>query len=237
MLAVMRLLRSEKAGLLVLALLPLLAYAPALTSGHLLGPGDGATLHLPLRAAVWDAYRHGEMPFWNGGIFSGTPLLASYRPGALYPPMLLLAWLPPFWAFQVLVVASLQGAALLAYFYARRVGARAVGAYLSALSFSLGPYLVGHLEDTATIIAAPLLPLLLFNLEGVITHNSTARRAALALSVALLILAGSPEAAGAGLIFFLGRMAILAFSRQGHPDWRSVTGPFLLGCALAAPQL
>ena len=42
---------------LLLALLPPLAYAPAWGEGRLLGPGDGAALHFPLRAAVWHAYR------------------------------------------------------------------------------------------------------------------------------------------------------------------------------------
>ena len=37
--------------------------------------------------------------------FSGTPLLAAYRPGAFYPLMPVLALLPPFTAFQALVLA------------------------------------------------------------------------------------------------------------------------------------
>ena len=49
------------------------------------GPGDGAALHFPLRAAVWESYRRGDLPSWNPAIFLGTPLLAAYRPGALLP--------------------------------------------------------------------------------------------------------------------------------------------------------
>src|SRR5215208_7842885 len=96
--------RRDLPLLLLLAALPVLAHAPALRAGRLLGPGDGADLHFPLRAAVWDSYRSGDLPSWNPAIFLGTPLLAAYRPGAFYPPMFALAALPAFLAFQVLVL-------------------------------------------------------------------------------------------------------------------------------------
>ena len=66
---------GEAAVMALLALLPVLAYAPALREGRLLGPGDGAALHYPLRAEAWAAYRRGELPSWTGAIFSGAPLL------------------------------------------------------------------------------------------------------------------------------------------------------------------
>ena len=46
--------RRDLLLLIVLAALPLLSYAPALRGGRLLGPGDGADLHLPLRTAGVD---------------------------------------------------------------------------------------------------------------------------------------------------------------------------------------
>src|SRR5262249_16936589 len=51
--------------LLLLAVLPAIAYAPAWTAGRLLGPGDGAALHFPLRARVWEAYARGDLAEWN----------------------------------------------------------------------------------------------------------------------------------------------------------------------------
>ena len=83
------------------------------------------------------------------------PLLAGYLPGPFYPLMAALSPLPPFWAFQVLVLASLGGAAVLTEVYLRRLGAHPVGSFLGGLAFALGPYLVNHLGDTATVVAAP----------------------------------------------------------------------------------
>jgi len=110
----------------LLAVLPVLAYAPAWWEGRLLGPGDGAALHFPLRAAAWEAWRGGDLPAWNSGIFLGTPLLAAYRPGALLPLMLPLALFPPFTAFQVLVLLSLSLSAVLGFVYVERLGGERV---------------------------------------------------------------------------------------------------------------
>ena len=228
---------GDAGAMALLALLPLLAFSPALLEGRLLGPGDGAALHYPLRAETWAAYRRGELPGWNATIFCGAPLLAAYRPGAFYPPMLLLAALPPFAAFQLLVLASLAAAGALVYAYLRQLGADRVGAYVGGLAFGLGPYLVGHLADSATLVAAPLLPLLLIAAE----NHVRGRRgvAALAASVALLLLAGSPEAVRAGGALLAGRLVVarLVPGRGGAPDWRRTGVALAAGLLLAAPQV
>ena len=179
--------RRDFVFLALLLALPVVAHAPCWWESRLLGPGDGAALHFPLRALVWEAYRGGEVPAWNPTIFLGTPLLAAYRPGAFYPAMPLLALLPPFPAFQLLVLGSLSAAGALVFFYVRGLGAEPVGAYVAGFCFSLGPYLVGHVDDTATLVAAPMLPLVLLAAEAHIARGGHARAAGLAVSVAARI--------------------------------------------------
>lgn len=223
----------------LLALLPILAHAPAWLENRLIGPGDGAALHYPLKVAVWRALRHQSIPAWNPWIFTGTPLLASYRPGAFFPPTMLAAALPDFAAFQVLVLFSLSASAVLLYIYLRRLGAGRVGAYLSGLSFSLGPYLVAHLGDTATVIAAPTLPLMLLAAEAYVRRGSAGRAAGLAAAVALVLLAGSPEAARAGGALVAGRLLVAHFFPAGGraPSRRATVLALAAGVLLAAPQL
>jgi hypothetical protein len=229
----------EKGLAALLFALPALAYAPALLGGRLLAPGDGFALHFPLKAAVWEAYRRGEVPAWNPGIFLGTPLLASYRPGAFHPLVAALFPLPSFAAFQVLVLVSLGAAAALTYAWVRRLGAHAVGAYFAGLAFALGPYLVGHLGDTATVVAAPALPLVLLAAEALLARPALPRAAALAASVAVLLLAGSPEAARAGLALLAGRFLVAALDARAPRRPRLVAGALAVaaGVLLAAPQL
>lgn len=228
--------KRDPAIALLLAALPVVAYGPAWREARLLGPGDGAALHFPMRAEVFRAYDRGEIPSWNPGIFSGTPLLAAYRPGAFHPLMPLLAPLPPFSAFQALVLVSLAAASAVSFLYLRRLGANRVGAYVAALAFSLGPYLVAHLGDTATVVASPLLPLLLLAAEHHLERGTPRATAALALAAALLLVAGSPEAVGAGTFLLLLRLLAGHFGRaRARPRGSAIA--LVAGVLLAAPQL
>jgi hypothetical protein len=231
--------RRDAAVLLLLAALPAVAYAPAWTSGRLLGPGDGAALHFPLRALVWESYKRGDLPGWNPTIFLGTPLLAAYRPGALHPLMAALALISPFAAFQLLVLLSLAAAAVIVFLYLRRLGAERVGAFVGGLSFALGPYLVAHLSDTATVAAAPLLPLVLLAAEDHMNRGTPGRAAGLAVSLALLLLAGSPEAAMAGTALLAGRLLVghLLMPSPRGPSVRATVLAVAAAGLLACPQL
>ncbi|HYN04646.1 MAG TPA: hypothetical protein VE359_19505 [Vicinamibacteria bacterium] len=231
--------RRDLLLILFLAAAPLLAYAPAWLEGRLLAPGDGAALHLPLRAEVWRAWGRGEVPSWNGSIFSGTPLLASYRPGAFHPLVVALTPLAPFGAFQLLVLASLALVGPLTFLYARRLGADRVGALVAGIGFALGPCLVARLGDTALVTAAPALPLLLLAAEAHLTRARASTSAALAVAVTLLLLAGSKEAVGAGALL-LGARLLLAPAGEGRGmarGLRSTAAAVLAGVLLAAPQL
>jgi hypothetical protein len=230
---------------LLLAGAPVLAYSPAWHDGRLLAPGDGAALHLPLRTEVWRAWARGELPSWYGSSFSGMPLLASYRPGALHPLMFVLTPLAPFTAFQVLVLGSLALVGPLAFLYARRLGGDSVGALVAGLGFALGPYLVAHLGDTAAVVAAPVLPLVLLAAEAHLGRPRAGNAVFLALATALLLLAGSPEAVGAGAILvcarFLFAFPVLPAAGGGRAPRAagvlSAGGAILAGVLLAAPQL
>jgi len=224
----------------LLALLPAIAYAPALFEGRLLGPGDGGALHFPDKAAVWSAYRQGVLPAWNPRVLLGTPLLAAYHPGAFHPLVAALCVLPPFVAFQALVLLSLCATGPLLYAYVRQLGAGRVGAYFSGLSFPLGPYFVAHLGDTPTLLAAPVLVLLLITLEAFLRRGTAARGVALALATAALLLSGSPEAVRAGVGLLAGRVLVALVARGGgevRPPVGRMLWALAAGALLAAPQL
>jgi hypothetical protein len=234
----MRAARNELLLLALLAAAPVAAHAPALVEGRLLAPGDGAALHLPLRVEAWRAWSRGELPTWNPGSFSGTPLLAAYRPGVLHPLMPALALLPPLLAYDVLVLASLALTGPLVFLLGRRLGAGPLGAGLAALGFVLGPYLVGRLGDAATLVAVPALLLALLGLESHLTRPRGATLVLLAVATALLALAGSREAATAASLLAGARLGLALVARPRPPG--AIAGALAAvgtGLLLAAPQL
>ncbi len=231
-------LKGDVFALLVLAVFPLIAYLEPLLDHRLLGPGDGVALHLPLRTEAFRAYRDFSLPFLNTKEFLGTPLLAAYRGGVLYPLTVLLAPFDPFSAFQALVLISVSLAGILTYLYLKRLGAGAPGAFVGALSFAYGPYLLSHFEDTATLVAAPMLPLVLLAAESHMNRASASRLVGLGVSIALLVLAGSPEALRAGGALLFGRLLLgHTLGRSSRTPSRFATGlAILLGLCLSAPQ-
>jgi hypothetical protein len=224
----------------LLALAPAAAYAPAWASGRLLAPGPAKALHLPLRVEAWRALGRAEVPSWNPSSFSGTPLLADYRAGALHPLTLATTPLPPAVGFQVLVLLSLGLAGTLAFACALRLGAEPAGALVAGLGFALGPYLVAHLGDTATVVAAPALPLLLLAAEVHLDRPRARSAVLVATAVALLVLAGSEDAVGAGALVLAVRLAFgpAGSSRTSAGAGRgSLVAAVAAGVLLAAPQL
>src|SRR5262249_4558907 len=139
--------------------------------------------------------------------------------------------------FQVLVLLSLSLSAVLGFVYVERLGGERVGAYFAGLSFALGPYLVGHLDDTATVVAAPLLLLLLLAVEAQIQRGAPARAARLAGALALLLLAGSPEAVRAGAALVAGRLLVAWVAETARVAWGEIFVAMAAGALLAAPQL
>jgi hypothetical protein len=230
--------KGDVFALLVLAAFPLIAYVDPLLDHRLLGPGDGVALHLPLRTEAFRAYHDLSLPFLNTREFLGTPLLAAYRGGVLYPLTVLLSPFEPFAAFQALVVISLCFAGILTYLYLKRLGAGAMGAFVGALSFAYGPYLLSHFEDTATLVAAPMLPLVLLAAESHMNRASASRLVGLGVSIAFLVLAGSPEALKAGGALVFGRLLLgHTLSRSPRtPSRRASALAILLGLFLSAPQ-
>ncbi len=179
------------------------------------------------------------LPAWNPQVLLGTPLLAAYHPGAFFPLVAALCLLPPYIAFQCLVLLSLGATGPLLYAYVRQLGVGRVGAYVSGLCFALGPYFTAHLGDTPTLVAAPTLPLLLIALEACLRRATAGRLVGLAASVLLLLTAGSPAAVRAGAALLAGRVAVafLVRGRNERPPALALAWAVAAGVMLAAPQL
>ena len=167
---------------------------PDLIGGHLLITGDNLQQNFPLHVLVGSTLRHGELPFWNPYIFSGTPLMADFNAGAFYPLMGLFVAFPDRAAWLATEVILFAGIAIGMYVFLRALKLSTVACLLAAATFAFaGPVLsqVNHVDMTEGFLAIPWMLLAVLH----IVRDGRWRWAILlGIAFASVILAGAPEA-------------------------------------------
>src|SRR4051812_21229313 len=106
----------------VVTLLPLLYFLPAVCCHLFLSPADAVMQNIPVRVLVPNQVHAGSFPLWNPWLFCGMPLLGAAHAGVLFP----LNWFFLFFrapaATNLMMLSAYMAAALGAYLYARRSG-------------------------------------------------------------------------------------------------------------------
>ncbi|MCZ6598772.1 MAG: YfhO family protein [Planctomycetota bacterium] len=213
------------------AQLPWAAVVPALDD-----PGSDAAVRRPRNPSladqgvcfypfyVWvaESWRSGDPPLWNPLIYAGAPGIGNPQAGALDPGVWVLAvlydwggrelfdrgfaWL----AWLRLVVAGLGAWAL-----ARRLGLGPSGAALAGATFGLSGTVLLWLNHSLGHVT-PLLPWVLYGLEGIRGARPSRAMGGTALALGLAILGGHPETA-----FYVGATAGLWALAIGVKDRRA----------------
>ncbi len=207
-------------GVAIVALV-FITLRPLLVSHAAVLPGtDASNLY------AWELYTRsvlasGRLPHWNPLLFAGTPHLADSETTVLYPPAMLLRWLPPAAFFSWLVALHMCVAGIGTAFLARVIGLRWTAAAAAAMAMTLGgsvPAWIfnGHL---LLLFATAWLPWVL----GLIVYS--AKRATVlphpALVVALIVqfmagyLQGTIYVAAAALLCVLWLIAFPIDGRRG----------------------
>lgn len=116
--------RSAPAALILVALVLLIVYVLRATlgaEGDRL-PGIDAGVHYAWEVYTRSALAAGRLPHWNPYLFAGVPHLANTQTIVLYPPAMLLRWLPPAAFLSWMVALHLWIAGAGALFLARVAG-------------------------------------------------------------------------------------------------------------------
>ncbi len=144
---------------MVLVAIPTVAFVgPDLVGGHLLITGDNLQQNYPLRVLVGSMLRHGQLPFWNQYIFSGTPLMADFNAGAFYPLTGLFVVMPDRAAWLATEVLAFSLIAVGMYVFLRALALSTAACILGAATFAFaGPVLsqVNHVDMTEGFVAIP----------------------------------------------------------------------------------
>ena len=180
--------RADRCALLVGFVLP------DLISGRLIITGDNLQQNYPLHVLVGDMLRHGQLPFWNQYIFSGTPLMADFNAGAFYPLMGLFVALPDRAAWIATEVILFSGIGISMYVFLRALKLSTMACVVAAATFAFaGPVLsqVNHVDMTEGFLA---IPWMLLAVHHIVRDGRWRWSIVLGIAFASVILAGAPEA-------------------------------------------
>jgi hypothetical protein len=204
-----------------------------LSGGPIAYGRDTTSFYYPLTSWAAAELRAGRLPLWTPLIFGGYPIVADGEVGLLSPfqvPLLLNLDTPT--AYVTMRVLHYLIAALGLYFYARQLGANAVGAVIGGLAFAFSSFMVGHLQHDNILRTAVWLPWLLLAAERALRTVGPARAgwtAVGALVVAFQGLGVHVQPLLMSLLAFGLAMLFGPFGRAGTPG---ASGPGLSRAAV-----
>lgn len=210
--------RGDKVALVIIAAIPVLAFAVPAALGHPVLPGDDATQNFPLRVLVGRQIRGGHLPVLDMQIWSGAPLLAGWNAGAAYPFTWLFAVLPASaaWAANLVLTYWTAGVGLYAFLRASRLSSFA--AALGALTFSFAGAMDAQIVHFGLVAGVSFVPLQLLAVLMLARAEDGRTRAIwcgwLAVFLAMTLLAGEPRA-----------IDVAAFVTGPYAIWRLARAP------------
>jgi hypothetical protein len=243
---------------LPLWLAPLVLISPVLFTGKALFWGTPYLQFVPWRALAVQILQSGQLPLWNPFNGMGTPLLANYQSGLLYPPNWFLLALQGIggtaaqaWGQAVVIVFHWILASVGMALLVRRMGVNQLGQAVSGLAFGMSAYLVTRaffLSMNATLawlpwvvllscrIASPLLPD-----DQARTYRLFGRVVPLGVVIGLMLLAGHAQTSWYSLILAVLWVVVWSLRKGGWGGLLRSLGEFIfavvLGAGLAAAQL
>ena len=147
----------------------------------------------PLRFALHESFRSGELPLWNRHLAMGFPLLAAFQSGVFYPPHLLLLMPPFFTAIRAIFILHFLIAAVGAYYLCRNWKCPPYLSIVGALLFALGGTVVSLTNLLNHFQTAVWLPWVILSWEKLLSSRSWKNFLGFTLITAMQFLAGSPE--------------------------------------------
>ncbi len=208
---------------LVLIAIPTAAFVlPDLIGGRLLITGDNLQQNFPLHVLVGSMLRHGQLPFWNQYIFSGTPLMADFNAGAFYPLTGLFVALPDRAAWLATEVILFSAIAVGMYVFLRALKLSTMACLLAAATYAFaGPVLnqVNHVDMTGGFVAIPWMLLAVLH---IVRDGRWRWTILLGIAYATVILAGAPEAMLDEALLVVA-FAVLSAGLNRERWWRVLT--------------
>ena len=228
-----------RAAYLVAALLVLAWHFRLALPGSALVSNDFRSLFIPLRAGLQRTLAEGSWPFWQRGMFLGSPMLGDIQ-FQLFNP---LTWLTlPLHPARGITVQSLLELCLCSAgmaFWMKQRGLKAIEAVFAGAVFALCLKQTVHLHHWTFASSTCAWPWMLAGLDGFAATGRPRYAALTAIATAGTWLGSSPQMAwfGTGLAFLYALSLTPELLRRGRQHAALGLCAVPIGIALAAPLL
>lgn len=242
--------------LIFIVLSPILLFFPALSGDKIFALGDYTgsdllELHLPFKYMLHQAYTQGQLPLWTPSLANGFPLLAEGQSGPLYPPNIILAFLPPPIALNYSIILTFIITGLGIYICSRQFPfSTKYSSTITALCFMYSTFFIARIKHINMITVAAYLPWVLYLLRKSATKPNLLYILPITLCLSLQILAGHPQLFYFSLLIYAWfilaetlhhylfnnrriKQTLHFFTLQSA----TLLISFLFACGLTAPQL
>ena len=182
---------------------------------------DLGSYFYPIRFAVAESLKAGELPLWDRHMAGGFPVMAGLQSAVFYPPTLLFAALPFFAAIEFSFVFHYGVAGLGSYALFRWWKCPIYVALIGSILFSFGGTIVSLSNLLNHFQSAVWLPLVILYWERTLKLNFWRDFVCLSFVLLLQLLGGSPEI----FLFSLGILFIDAIRLVGEREIVGIRKP------------
>ncbi len=147
----------------------------------------------PMRYALAESFKAGELPLWDPRTGMGFPLMADFQSGTFYLPHLVFLFLPFFVAIKALFLFHYFAAAIGSYLLCRRWNFPPYLAVIGAILFAFGGLVVSLSNLLNHFQTAVWLPWTIFLWEQTLEAKSWKLFLLFTFVLLLQLLGGSPE--------------------------------------------
>jgi hypothetical protein len=133
---------------------------------------DAFSQLIPWRSLALDSFHSFEWPIWNPYSFSGTPLLANWQSGALYPLNILLLMFGKVYGWTLLVIFQIFFSMVFMYLYIKNLGLQKYTAIFGSITFAFSGLMMTHLEFGNIGQSFMWLPLALYLIDRYLITNN-----------------------------------------------------------------
>ena len=231
---------GQRAALTILIVLPFLFFVGPALAGHLIAPGDDLTQNLPLRILAGADVRRLHLPLWNPFIWSGTPLLAGFNGGAVYPTTMFFSFLPApiAWALGEAITYAVAGTGV--YRLVRRLGPGPLPAWLSGFVFTWGGFMMSQLPHLGLVQGLCWVGWILLGLDQLARPDPGPRRrrevlgwaALTGMAAGFTALAGDPRSVS-DVAVAAGLFSLWSLWRRPEGRRRLLAGSLMAGAVAA----